>query len=141
MLSQASSYRSAPLSGQTVLSGTSPAHVFGPFELNPAQRVLLCKRQPVGLTARCFDLLWLLICNRHRMLSREELFNTLWDGVCVEDANLTVNVSLLRKALGEDRHQRRYIATLPRRGYRFVAEVTICAPSSVADVVREASTD
>jgi DNA-binding winged helix-turn-helix (wHTH) protein len=65
------------------------------------------------------------------MLSRKELFDTLWSGVCVEDANLTVNVSLLRKALGENRHQRRYIVTLPRRGYRFAAEVTVQALSVV----------
>jgi DNA-binding winged helix-turn-helix (wHTH) protein len=128
MLSEAFSSRSAPLSNWEALPRQSTTYVFGPFELNPAQRVLLCQRHPVGLTARCFDLLCLLICNRHRMLSRKELFDSLWDGVCVEDANLTVNVSLLRKALGENRDQRRYIATLPRRGYRFVAEVTVQAP-------------
>ena len=131
MLSEASSSRPAPLFSREPLPRESASYVFGPFELNPAQRVLLCQGQPVGLTARCFDLLWLLICNRHRMLSREELFDTLWNGVCVEDANLTVNVSLLRKALGERRHQRCYIATLPRRGYRFVAEVTRRALSAV----------
>jgi DNA-binding winged helix-turn-helix (wHTH) protein len=75
------------------------------------------------MTARCFDLLLLLVQHRHRMLSREELFQALWPGACVEDANLTVNMSLVRKALGEDPRQPRYIATLPRRGYRFVADV------------------
>jgi len=82
-------------------------------------------RQPVAMSARCFDLLLLLIRNRHRMLSREELFRALWPDVCVEDANLTVNMSLVRKALGEDTRNPRYIATLPRRGYRFVADVTL----------------
>ena len=125
MLSDASSSRPDPAFCRVALPTESNIYVFGSFELNPAQRVLLCNGQPIGLTARCFDLLWLLIRNRHRMLSRRELFDTLWDGLCVEDANLTVNVSLLRKALGESRHQPRYVATLPRRGYRFVAEVKV----------------
>ena len=131
MLSEASSSRAAAFHRRWVVPQERITYAFGPFELNPAQRVLLCQRQPVGLTARCFDLLWLLISNRHRMLSREELFETLWEGVCVEDANLTVNVSSLRKALGEDRRERRYIATLPRRGYRFVAEVMVQASSVI----------
>jgi DNA-binding winged helix-turn-helix (wHTH) protein len=101
------------------------AYTFGPFELDPARRSLRFRAEPVALTARGFDLLLLLIRNRHRMLSRAELFEALWPGVCVEDANLTVNMSLVRKALREERHNPCYIVTLPRRGYRFVGEVQL----------------
>lgn len=110
-------------------SWQSEAGVYGfePFELDAARRHLLCRGRHVPLTARGFDLLLLLILNRHRMLSRAELLRHLWPDVCVEDANLSVNVSMVRKALGEDRRTPRYIATLPRRGYRFVAEVQLLA--------------
>jgi DNA-binding winged helix-turn-helix (wHTH) protein len=101
---------------------------FEPFELDAARRHLSCRGRHVALTARGFDLLLLLILNRHRMLSRAELLQCLWPDVFVEDANLSVNVSLVRKVLGEDKRNPRYIATLPRRGYRFVAEVQLLAP-------------
>ena len=103
-------------------------YAFEPFVLDPARRLLAQNGRPVRMTARCFDLLLLLIQHRHRMLSREELFQALWPDVCVEDANLTVNLSLVRKALGENTRQPRFIETLPRRGYRFVAEVVQTSP-------------
>jgi len=123
----------APLQVETGRAVSPPeCYVFGPFVLDPARRLLAHDGQPVGMTARCFDLLLLLVQHRHRMLSREELFTALWPDVCVEDANLTVNMSLVRKALGEDPRHPRYIATLPRRGYRFVADVQTATQASVA---------
>lgn len=107
---------------------------FEPFQLDAGRRHVLCRGKQVALTARGFDLLLLLILHRHRMLSRAELLQWLWPNVFVEDANLSVNVSLVRKALGEDKRNPRYIATLPRRGYRFVAEVQLLAsPPTRAD--------
>jgi DNA-binding winged helix-turn-helix (wHTH) protein len=107
---------------------TEVVYVFAAFELDPARRVLLRVGQPVPLTGRGFDLLLLLVRNRHRVLSRAELLRELWPDVCIEDGNLSVNVSLVRKALGEGGRAPSCIATLPRRGYRFVADVETLVP-------------
>jgi DNA-binding winged helix-turn-helix (wHTH) protein len=78
---------------------------------------------PVALTAKAVDLLLALIMARAQVLEKEELIKLLWPDTIVEEGNLTVNVSSLRKALGESPNERRYIATVPGRGYRFVAAV------------------
>jgi DNA-binding winged helix-turn-helix (wHTH) protein/tetratricopeptide (TPR) repeat protein len=84
----------------------------------------------VPLTDKVFELLLLLVQNPGRALSKVELMQRLWPDTVVEENNLTVNVSSLRKALGESPGERRYIETLARRGYRFVAEVRkVSAPA------------
>jgi DNA-binding winged helix-turn-helix (wHTH) protein len=98
---------------------------FGPFELDSRRRQLLYGGQALPLRARAFELLLLLIRDRHRMVTRAELLRRLWPDVRVGDANLSVQVSLLRKLLREDKQGRRYILTLPRRGYVFVGEVKV----------------
>jgi DNA-binding winged helix-turn-helix (wHTH) protein len=95
---------------------------FGPFRVDTARRLLLRGQHPVYLTARVFDLLHFLLCQRDRAVSRAELFQVLWPDVVVEDGNLSVNVSVLRKALQDDVGSC-YIETLPRVGYRFCGEV------------------
>lgn len=96
-------------------------HEFGPFRLDVAERRLERDGQPIVLTDKLFELLLLLVRHRGRAMSKTELMRQLWPDTVVEENNLTVNVSLLRKALGEGAGDRRYIETLPRRGYRFVA--------------------
>ncbi|MBI3949046.1 MAG: tetratricopeptide repeat protein [Acidobacteria bacterium] len=97
---------------------------FGPFRLDPLKRVLLREGAPVPLPPKVFDTLLVLVENRGRVLDKDELMNTLWPDTIVEEGNLKVNISHLRKALGESATSHQYIVTIPGRGYRFVAAVT-----------------
>ena len=77
----------------------------------------------VPLTRRAIETLRVLIERRGQLVEREELMNLVWGDLIVEDSNLTVTVSMLRKALGEDTNEPRFIETVPRLGYKFVADV------------------
>src|ERR1017187_41421 len=96
---------------------------FGWFSLNPAERLLLREQVQVRLPPKAFDVLVVLVENRGRLLGKDELLRTVWPDTFVEESNLTQHVSILRKALrdGEDGFQ--YVETIPRHGYRFIAEV------------------
>jgi DNA-binding winged helix-turn-helix (wHTH) protein/TolB-like protein/Flp pilus assembly protein TadD len=96
---------------------------FGPFRLNATERLLLRDGSEVPLTPKVFDTLLVLVENSGHVLEKQELFSTLWPDSFVEETSLTQNISLLRKVLGEEEAGRRYIETLPKRGYRFVAPV------------------
>lgn len=96
---------------------------FGPFRLEAGERRLLRGGKPVPLTSRIFDLLLLLVQNNGHLLSKEEIMREVWVGSVVEENNLTVSMSALRKALGQEQGQPEYIETVPKSGYRFVAEV------------------
>src|SRR5437016_8584780 len=100
---------------------------FGRFELSPATRQLLVDRQPAPLGARAFDVLLALVERRDRLVSKNELLDLVWPGLVVEENNLQVQIWTLRKLLGSAA-----IATIPRRGYRFVAEITGAAEDAVA---------
>ena len=97
---------------------------FGPFHLDPLRRRLLLNDTPVPLTPKAFELLLVLIERREKVIGKDELIDKLWPDTVVEEANLTVNMSALRKALGENPSEHRYIVTVPGRGYRFVAAVS-----------------
>lgn len=101
----------------------STSYQFGPFVLDTAQHALLKKGKSVALTPKTYDTLLVLVQNSGRMLSKEELMHTLWPDSFVEESNLTQQVSMIRRALGESASNPRYIATVPSRGYRFIAEV------------------
>ncbi|MBL8187496.1 MAG: winged helix-turn-helix domain-containing protein [Acidobacteria bacterium] len=96
---------------------------FGPFRLTPADRLLLRDGQPVPLAPKLFDILVVLVERRGHLLSKDELMRAVWPDAFVEEGNLTRNVSTLRKALGEGENEQHYIETVPKHGYRFVAEV------------------
>jgi DNA-binding winged helix-turn-helix (wHTH) protein/TolB-like protein/tetratricopeptide (TPR) repeat protein len=96
---------------------------FGPYRLDTAERILLRSGQPVTLTAKAFDILSVLIRNHGHLVTKDELMKEVWPDSFVEDNNLTVNISGLRKALGEGASGHPYIETVPRRGYRFVEAV------------------
>jgi DNA-binding winged helix-turn-helix (wHTH) protein/TolB-like protein/lipoprotein NlpI len=96
---------------------------FGPFQLDPPERLLLCDGQPVSLTPKAFDLLLALVDRSGHLVEKEELLRLVWPGSFIEEGNLAVTISLLRKALNDDRGHHRYIETVSKRGYRFVAEV------------------
>ena len=96
---------------------------FGPFRADGVRRLLFRDGQALSLTSKAFDTLLVLIQNRDRVLEKDELLKAIWPNSYVEEANLAQNVSALRKALGELPGEHRYIATIPGRGYRFVADV------------------
>jgi len=85
----------------------------------------------VVLTSKVFDTLLALVANHDRVLLKDELMKLVWPDSFVEEVNLAQNVSALRKLLGETPGQNRYIATIPRKGYRFVGEVREGAAPSV----------
>ncbi len=97
---------------------------FGPYRLDVAERLLLRDEKQVELTAKVFDLLVLLVENQGKLLEKNYLLEVLWPESFVEEVNLSVNVSALRKALGEQASAPQYIETIPKRGYRFIGNVT-----------------
>src|SRR6266700_3047811 len=104
---------------------------FGDFFLESGQRRLSRREsgeagggQPLALTAKVFDTLLYLIEHRGETLDKDTLLSAIWPGVVVEENSLAQNISTLRQVLGETRTENRYIATVPRKGYRFVGEVT-----------------
>jgi len=96
---------------------------FGPFQLDEDARSLLRLGEPVTLTGKVFDTLTVLVRNRGRVIEKEELLAAIWPNTVVEEANLIQNVSMLRKALGDNAKDYRFIATVAGRGYSFVAPV------------------
>jgi TolB-like protein/DNA-binding winged helix-turn-helix (wHTH) protein len=98
---------------------------FGPYHLDPAERVLSHRGEVISLTPKAFDALLLLVQNSGHLLEKEVLMEQLWPETAVEDNNLTQCIYMLRRALSEsaDQNESRYIETVPRRGYRFVADV------------------
>jgi DNA-binding winged helix-turn-helix (wHTH) protein/TolB-like protein len=99
-------------------------YTFGPFELDTEEQVLRREGQPLPLKPKVFDLLVVLVENSGRVVCKDELMKEVWAGTFVEEGNLAVSMVKLRQALGEAHNERRYIETVPRRGYRFVACVT-----------------
>src|ERR1700678_889701 len=96
---------------------------FEDFRLDPENRLLTCAGKEIVLPGRAFDVLLMLVRHPRALLTKEELLASIWSWSFVEEANLTVAVSTVRRALNEDPHERRFIQTVARRGYRFVAEV------------------
>jgi DNA-binding winged helix-turn-helix (wHTH) protein/Tol biopolymer transport system component len=97
---------------------------FGSFRLDPANRRLLHRGEPVALTPKLFDTLVLLVENCGRLIKKDEFMERLWPGTFVGEDTLAQNVSLLRKALNGIGDGQEYVATVPKRGYRFVLRVT-----------------
>jgi len=97
---------------------------FGEFLFDSHEGVLLRNNKPVPLTPKTLSLLRILIQNRGHVVEKQELMGSIWGDSFVEDGNLTFTIRLLRKALHDERGAPRYIATVPKRGYRFIADVT-----------------
>src|ERR1700747_1541398 len=96
---------------------------FGPFRLLAGQRLLLEGDKPVRLGSRAFDILTALVERAGEVVGKEELLARAWPPKVVAEANLKIQVSALRRALGDGQGDRRYIATVIGRGYNFVASV------------------
>jgi len=104
---------------------------FGPFWLLPSRRELLLHEVPVQLGGRAFDLLLALVKRHGQLATKDELMAEVWPDTVVEENNLQVQISALRKVLGGDAESSRYLLTVPGRGYRFGARVEQERPAGV----------
>ncbi|HYL73736.1 MAG TPA: winged helix-turn-helix domain-containing protein [Bryobacteraceae bacterium] len=98
---------------------------FGPFRVDLRRRVLERDGAPVVLTGKAFEILAALLERRGEIVDKESLMKAVWRDTAVEENNLTVNISWLRKALGETPNDPQYILTIPGRGYRFIGEAPV----------------
>ena len=105
---------------------------FGPYRLLAAQRLLLERDKPVRLGGRAFDILAALVERAGELVGKEELIARAWPKTYVEESNLKIQVSALRRALGDGQGGNRYVITVPGRGYNFVAPVRREEPSQAA---------
>jgi len=110
---------------------SSKIYEFSGFRLEEAQQRLLFNGEPVALKPKILDLLRYLIQSRGQLIAKDDLMREVWPDTIVEENNITVSMSILRKTLGEDRQKPRFIQTVPRRGYRFVAEVIELSPDPI----------
>ena len=101
-----------------------PVRAFGPFRYDPEQRLLFRAGAIVPLVPKAIDTLHVLLERHGRVVEKHELMQLVWPDTVVEEVGLARNISLLRKALGDEGDPNEYIETIPRRGYRFVAPVT-----------------
>lgn len=110
---------------------------FRDFELEPDERRLSEAGKPIALTPKVFDTLVLLVARAGHVVSKDELMRLLWPRGYVDESNLTKHIWLIRRALGEGDHDSRFIETVPKLGYRFVATVTSsgCAPAADPDAM------
>jgi DNA-binding winged helix-turn-helix (wHTH) protein len=110
--------------GQMTSSHTRYNYEFDDFRILTAERVLLRDGKAVALAPKVFDLLLILVEKSGHLVEKAELMEKVWPETYVEENNLTVNMSALRKTLGQSRNGQQYIETVPKRGYRFVANVS-----------------
>ncbi|HEY6350618.1 MAG TPA: winged helix-turn-helix domain-containing protein [Candidatus Angelobacter sp.] len=110
---------------------------FGPFRMDPEQRLLLRDEQPIPLSPKAFELLMVLAQRSGRVVLKDELMSLLWPDTFVEESNLGQHVFQLRKALGEQAQDPAYIVTVPGRGYRFTQKVRTIPAEPEEEVILE----
>ena len=96
---------------------------FGPFRVDPDKQVLLREDHPVAITPKAFETLLMLVRRSREVVTKDELMKAVWPDAFVEEQSLSQNIFTIRRALGETPEDRRYIVTVPGRGYRFAAQV------------------
>ncbi len=116
-------------------SKTPPVFEFAEFSFDAAKKLLWRGAETVSLAPKACELLAVLIEHAPQVVSKDELMNQVWNDSFVEEANLTQHISALRKTLGEDKAGRKFIETIPRKGYRFVADVKNAARNAGAEIV------
>ncbi len=103
----------------------SPQWLFDRFRLDPDHACLWCEAQAIMLPPKAFAVLHYLVTHPDRLVSKDELLDAVWPETAVSDAVVRVAIGALRKVLDDTTQPPRFIATLPRRGYRFLAPVTV----------------
>ena len=121
------------------INSNSTSYVFGSFRLIPVEHQLLRDGTPIPLPPKTFETLVLLVENSGHLIEKDQLMQTLWPNSFVEEANLTHHIWTLRKALGNGENGQPYIQTVPRRGYRFVAQVQKSIAPDIHAVKRSVS--
>lgn len=106
-----------------MITPSKPVYLFGPFALHASKRLLLRDKDVVPLTSKAFETLLALVQNVRSILGKDDLLRRVWPDAVVEESNLTQTIFMLRKALGDRVKEHRYIVTVPKRGYCFVADV------------------
>lgn len=96
---------------------------FGPYRLYPERRLLLQGKEAILLPAKALEILVVLVQRQGEVVSKDDLMQAVWPNTFVEEANISQNIFILRRALGETIQDHRYVVTIPGRGYRFVADV------------------
>jgi eukaryotic-like serine/threonine-protein kinase len=112
------------MSGNPSPSGNE-LYEFGPFRVDPGKETLLRAGEPVRLTPKTFQILLVLLRHSEQVVTKDALMKTVWPDTFVEEANLSRNIFMLRKALGESPQDHRYIVTVPGRGYRLAENVRL----------------
>ena len=112
---------------------------FDEFRLDPSERQLLSRGREIPLTPKAYAVLSLLVEHSGHTLTKEDFMREVWGDSFVEDKNLADNISIVRQALGDDPKNPQYIKTIPRRGYRFVADVREVSESGPDLVLHERS--
>ena len=111
---------------------------FGPYRLDPIERVLLRDGQPVTLPPKDLETLLVLVERAGHIVEKEELLEKVWPGVFIEEGNLARHIFNLRQVLGDSSDGRKCIETIPKRGYRFVAPVTKLDPPEISQIGTQA---
>lgn len=120
-------------------TGSRVVYEFGPFRIDPETQILLRENQPVAITPKTFETLLVLVRHSREVVSKDDLMKQLWPDSFVEEANLSQNIFMLRKVLGDTPEDRHYIATVPGKGYRFIAEVRTVTQDGVNVVIASSS--
>ncbi|MDX1539487.1 transcriptional regulator [Arsukibacterium sp.] len=112
---------------------TAQRYYFADFVLDPAQRQLLCGSQQLELNARYLDALVLLVQDAGKLISKQRFFDEVWQGTVVTDEALTQCIRNLRRQLQDSASAPRFIETVPKHGYRFIAAVSCSSPAAAAE--------
>ncbi len=110
---------------------------FGPFRVDPDKEILLRSGEPVPLTPKTFQILLVLIRHNKEVVTKDDLMKAVWPDTFVEEANLSRNIFMLRKALGQSSQDRQYILTVPGRGYRLAESVRLVPEQELSIVAAE----
>jgi DNA-binding winged helix-turn-helix (wHTH) protein/tetratricopeptide (TPR) repeat protein len=113
---------------------TRQLYEFGPFRVDPEKELLLRDNEAIPLAPKAFQVLLVLVRSKKEVVTKDELLKAVWPDTFVEETNLSRNIFLLRKALGESPQDHHYIVTVPGRGYRFAEEVQF-APEEELSIV------
>src|SRR5262245_1768242 len=111
---------------------STPQWRFEPFRLDPANACLWRGEMAVTLPPKAFDVLHYLVTHPNRLVTKDELLDAVWPATAISDAVVRVAIGELRRALGDTAQAPHFIATVSRRGYRFVATVTMVDPTEPA---------
>jgi Tol biopolymer transport system component/DNA-binding winged helix-turn-helix (wHTH) protein len=104
---------------------SSRVYTFGPYHLSPSEQKFQREGRVIPLTPKVLAILQMLVENAGHLVTRDELIRSVWPDTFVEEGNLSRGISLLRKALSDGTGESRYIETVPKAGYRFIADVTV----------------